>query len=131
MDLNPRMEVLRHSKATFIMRLNETTANLNSDRQETAETEDERVRLEHEYKAYRHKCKVRTEWIFLQDFCSYLVVRTQLMGDSKVSPPYKIVDRDITPSSLASAACPATMRVPTGRTSTDAEADRCRPARST
>ncbi len=35
--------------------------------------------------------------------------RTQLIGDSKVSPPYKIVDRDITPSSLASAACPATM----------------------
>jgi len=97
MDLNQQLEVLRNSKAKLIMQLNEATASLNSDRQEMAEKEEERDRLELEYKAYMKKCKARIEWIFFQDFCSYLVVRTQLMGYSKVSPPDKIVDCDITP----------------------------------
>ena len=33
------------------------------------------------------------EWIFFQDFRSYLVVCGQLVGSSKVSPPDKIADR--------------------------------------
>ena len=40
-------------------------------------------------------CKKRIEWIFFQDFCSYLAVRTQLMDYSKVLPQDKIVDCDI------------------------------------
>ena len=48
-------------------------------------------------------CKKRIEWIFFQDFCSYLVVRAQVMIYSKVSPPEKIVDCDITLSCQATA----------------------------
>jgi len=43
------------------------------------------------------KCKKRIEWIFFQDFCAYLVIRAQVMKESSVSPPEKIVDCDITP----------------------------------
>jgi len=96
-DLNSQLDILRNSKAKLIMQLNEATASLNADRQEMAEKEEERDTLEHEYKVYMNKCKKRIEWIFFQDFCSYLVVRTQLMGYSKESPPDKIVDCDITP----------------------------------
>jgi hypothetical protein len=96
-DLNAQLQLLRNSKAKLTMQLNEATASLNSDREEMAEKEEERDRIEQEYKAYMHKCKKRIEWIFFQDFCSYLVVRTQLMGYSKVSPPEKIVDCDVTP----------------------------------
>merc|ERR1719392_422676 len=74
------------------MALNEATATLNADREEMAEHEEEFEKLEHQYKVFMKKCKSRIEWIFFQDFCSYLVVRTQLMGYSKVSPPEKIVD---------------------------------------
>merc|ERR1719388_775668 len=96
-NLNQQLEVLRNSKARFIMELNEATASLNSDREEMAEKEEQRKTLEHEYKVYMSHCKKRIEWIFFQDFCSYLVVRAQVMIYSKVSPPEKIVDCDITP----------------------------------
>merc|ERR1719265_3050424 len=96
-NLNAQLEVLRNSKARFTMELNEATASLNSDREEMAEKEEQRKTLEHEYKVYMSKCKKRIEWIFFQDFCSYLVVRAQVMIYSKVSPPEKIVDCDITP----------------------------------
>merc|ERR1719443_2662539 len=95
-DLNSQLDILRNSKAKLIMQLNEATASLNSDRQEMSEKEEERDKLEHEYKAHMKACKTRIEWIFFQDFCSYLVVRTQIMGFSTVSPPEKIVDCDIT-----------------------------------
>merc|ERR1719454_130611 len=95
--LNAQLEILRNSKAKLIMQLNEATASLNADRQEMAEKEEERKTLEHEYKVFMAKCKKRIEWIFFQDFCSYLVVRAQVMIYSKVSPPTKIVDCDITP----------------------------------
>merc|ERR1719487_2325031 len=95
-NLNQQLEVLRNSKARFTMELNEATASLNADREEMAEKEEERKTLEHEYKVYMAKCKKRIEWIFFQDFCSYLVVRAQVMIYSKVSPPEKIVDCDIT-----------------------------------
>jgi len=96
-NLNAQLEVLRNSKARFTMELNEATASLNSDREEMAEKEEQRKTLEHEYKVYMGHCKKRIEWIFFQDFCSYLVVRAQVMIYSKVSPPEKIVDCDITP----------------------------------
>merc|ERR1719327_297534 len=96
-NLNQQLEVLRTSKARFIMELNEATASLNADREEMAEKEEERLTVEHEYKVYMAQCKKRIEWIFFQDFCSYLVVRAQVMVYSKVSPPDKIVDCDITP----------------------------------
>merc|ERR1719327_2540268 len=96
-NLNQQLEVLRTSKARFIMELNEATASLNADREEMAEKEEERLTVEHEYKVYMAQCKKRIEWIFFQDFCSYLVVRAQVMIYSKVSPPEKIVDCDITP----------------------------------
>merc|ERR1719327_168254 len=96
-NLNQQLEVLRTSKARFIMELNEATASLNSDREEMAEKEEERKTLEHEYKVFMSHCKRRIEWIFFQDFCSYLVVRAQVMIFSKVSPPEKIVDCDVTP----------------------------------
>merc|ERR1719421_415212 len=95
MNLNQQLEVLRNSKARFIMELNEATASLNADREEMAEKEEEREKLESAYKAYMSKCKKRIEWIFFQDFCSYLVIRTQVMEFSSVSPPEKIVDCDI------------------------------------
>merc|ERR1719324_1563639 len=97
MNLNQQLEVLRNSKARFIMELNEATASLNADREEMAEKEEEREKLEAEYKLYMSKCKKRIEWIFFQDFCAYLVIRAQVMTYSKVSPPEKIVDCDITP----------------------------------
>merc|ERR1719421_13780 len=97
MNLNQQLEVLRNSKARFIMELNEATASLNADREEMAEKEEEREKLESEYKLYMSKCKKRIEWIFFQDFCAYLVIRAQVMTYSKVSPPEKIVDCDITP----------------------------------
>merc|ERR1719443_1342807 len=97
MNLNQQLEVLRNSKARLIMQLNEATASLNSDRQEMSEKEEERDKLEHEYKIYMAKCKKRIEWIFFQDFCAYLVIRAQVMTYSSVSPPEKIVDCDITP----------------------------------
>merc|ERR1719454_1270640 len=96
-NLNQQLEVLRNSKARFILELNEATASLNGDREEMAEKEEERKTVEHEYKVFMAKCKKRIEWIFFQDFCSYLVVRAQVMIYSKVSPPTKIVDCDITP----------------------------------
>merc|ERR1719238_2571084 len=85
-NLNQQLEVLRNSKARFIIQLNEATASLNSDREEMAEKEEQRVTIEHEYKVYMAKCKKRIEWIFFQDFCSYLLVRAQVMIYSKVSP---------------------------------------------
>merc|ERR1719460_1196569 len=97
MNMNQQLEVLRNSKARFIMELNEATASLNSDREEMAEKDEQRKTLEHEYKVYMSHCKKRIEWIFFQDFCSYLVVRAQVMIYSKVSPLEKIVDCDITP----------------------------------
>merc|ERR1719421_567380 len=84
-NLNQQLEVLRTSKARFIMELNEATASLNADREEMAEKEAERLTVEHEYKVYMAQCKKRIEWIFFQDFCSYLVVRAQVMIYSKVS----------------------------------------------
>jgi len=96
-NLNAQLEVLRNSKARFILELNEATASLNADREEMAEKEEERKTLEHEYKVFMAKCKKRIEWIFFQDFCSYLVVRAQVMIYSTVSPPDKIVDCDVTP----------------------------------
>jgi hypothetical protein len=96
-NLNQQLEVLRNSKARFIMELNEATASLNSDREEMAEKEEQRKTLEHEYKVYMSHCKKRIEWIFFYDFCSYMVIRAQVMIYSKVSPPEKIVDCDITP----------------------------------
>merc|ERR1719327_538820 len=96
-NLNAQLEVLRNSKARFTMELNEATASLNADREEMAEKEEERLTVEHEYKVYMAQCKKRIEWIFFQDFCSYLVVRAQVMIFSKVSPPEKIVDCDVTP----------------------------------
>jgi len=96
-NLNQQLEVLRNAKARFTMELNEATASLNSDREEMAEKEEQVKTIEHEYKVYMAKCKKRIEWIFFQDFCSYLVVRAQVMVYSKVSPPDKIVDCDITP----------------------------------
>merc|ERR1719238_347373 len=95
-NLNQQLEVLRNSKARFIIQLNEATASLNSDREEMAEKEEQRVTIEHEYKVYMSHCKKRIEWIFFQDFCSYLLVRKDVMIYSKVSPPEKIVDCDIT-----------------------------------
>merc|ERR1719240_2530069 len=97
MNLNQQLEVLRNSKARFIMELNEATASLNADREEMAEKEEEREKIELEYKVYMAKCKKRIEWIFFQDFCAYLVIRAQTMTYSSVSPPEKIVDCDITP----------------------------------
>merc|ERR1719191_277159 len=49
-NLNQQMEVLRNSKARFILQLNEAIANMNADREEMSEKEDERGTLEHEYK---------------------------------------------------------------------------------
>merc|ERR1719399_2151238 len=86
-NLNAQLEVLRNSKARFILELNEATASLNADREEMAEKEEERKTLEHEYRVFMAKCKKRIEWIFFQDFCSYLVVRAQVMIYSTVSPP--------------------------------------------
>merc|ERR1719443_2343537 len=97
MNMNQQLEVLRNSKARFIMELNEATASLNADREEMAEKDEERQKLESEYEVYMSKCKKRIEWIFFQDFCAYLVIRAQIMTYSKVSPPEKIVDCDITP----------------------------------
>jgi len=96
-NLNGQLEILRNSKARFTLELNEATASLNADREEMAEKEEERKTLEHEYKVFMAKCKKRIEWIFFQDFCSYLVVRAQVMIYSTVSPPDKIVDCDVTP----------------------------------
>merc|ERR1719375_2992659 len=91
-DLNQQLEVLRNSKAKFIQELSEATANLNADREEMAEKEEMRLKLEDEYKVYMGKCKKRIEWIMFQDICSYLKVRATLMTHSKVSPPEKITD---------------------------------------
>ena len=41
--------------------------------------EEERKTFEHEYKVYMPHCKKRIEWIFFQGFCSYLVVRAQVI----------------------------------------------------
>merc|ERR1719217_1467830 len=97
MNLNQQLETLRNSKARFIMELSEATASLNADREEMGEKEEEREKIELEYKVYMAKCKKRIEWIFFQDFCAYLVIRAQVMTYSSVSPPEKIVDCDITP----------------------------------
>merc|ERR1719389_1581553 len=86
MNMNQQLEVLRNSKAKFIVELNEATASLNADREEMAEKEEQRKTLEHEYKLYMSKCKKQIEWIFFQDFCAYLVIRAQVMTYSKVSP---------------------------------------------
>merc|ERR1719443_1970234 len=91
------MDILRNSKSRFTMELNEATASLNADRGEMKEKQDEMRRLSRQYKGFMSKCKKRIEWIFFQDFCSYLVVRMQLMTYSKVSPPNKITDCDVTP----------------------------------
>merc|ERR1719443_2445026 len=45
-NLNQQLEVLRNSKARFTMELNEATASLNSDREEMAEKEEEREKIE-------------------------------------------------------------------------------------
>merc|ERR1719261_1626746 len=41
-NLNAQLEILRNSKAQFILQLNEATASLNADREEMAEKEEER-----------------------------------------------------------------------------------------
>merc|ERR1719443_2008384 len=60
-DLNSQLDILRNSKAKLIMQLNEATASLNSDRQEMSEKEEERDKLEHEYKVHMKDCKTRIE----------------------------------------------------------------------
>merc|ERR1719443_1799984 len=45
-NMNQQLEVLRNSKARFTMELNEATASLNSDREEMAEKEEEREKIE-------------------------------------------------------------------------------------
>ena len=94
---NAQPEIPRNSKARFTMELSEATVSLNADRKEMAEKEQEREKLEHEYKVYMAKCKKRIEWIFVQDSCTYLFLHAQVMIYSKVSPPEKIADCDIIP----------------------------------
>jgi len=91
-DFNQQLEVMRNSKAKFIQELAEATANLNADREEAGEKEEQRVRLQGEYRVFMAECRKRIEWIMFQDICSYLTVRATLMTHSKVSPPAKIFD---------------------------------------
>merc|ERR1719161_2269216 len=91
-NLNAQLDVMRTSKAKFIVELNEAVANLASTQMELAEKEEERIELEKDYKIQMKLCKKRIEWIMFQDICSYLKVRAKVMKFSKVSPPEKIVD---------------------------------------
>merc|ERR1719301_496437 len=113
MNMNQQLEVLRNSKARFIMELNEATASLNADREEMAEKEEEREKLEAEYKLYMSKCKKRIEWIFFQDFCAYLVIRAQVMTYSKESLQRRSSTATSPRMSPVSAQCLATTSVPT------------------
>merc|ERR1719399_56462 len=91
-NLNAQLDVMRTSKAKFIVELNEAVANLASTQMELAEKEEERIELEKDYKVNMKLCKKRIEWIMFQDIYSYLKVRAKVMKFSKVSPPEKIVD---------------------------------------
>merc|ERR550514_1496309 len=91
-ELHAQLDVMRTSKARYILELNEAVANLASTQMELAEKEEERIELEKDYKVNMKLCKKRIEWIMFQDICSYLKVRAKVMKFSKVSPPEKIVD---------------------------------------
>merc|ERR1719421_2494774 len=91
-NLNAQLDVMRTSKARYIVELNEAVANLASTQMELAEKEEERIELEKDYKVNMKLCKKRIEWIMFQDICAYIKVRAKVMKFSKVSPPEKIVD---------------------------------------
>merc|ERR1719428_1982331 len=96
-NLNQQLEVLRNSKARFILQLNEAVANMNADREEMGEKDEERIELEHEYKVYMKACKKRIEWIMYQDICAFIGLRATILVTSTTCPPKKIVDCDWTP----------------------------------
>jgi hypothetical protein len=93
-NLNQQMEVLRNSKARFILQLNEAIANMNADREEMSEKEDERGELEHAYKEMMKHCKIRIEWIVYQDICAFLGVRAAVLKTSTKCAPKDIIDCD-------------------------------------
>jgi len=95
-NLNSQLDVMRTTKAKFIVQLDEAVANLASTQMELAEKEEERLELEKDYKKVMKVCRKRIEWIMFQDICSYLKVRAKVMKFSKVSPPEKIVDCGVT-----------------------------------
>merc|ERR1719230_812668 len=68
---------------------------MNAAQEELAEKEQQRRELDQDFKAYMAACKARIEWILYQDICSYLSVRSSIMAFSKVSPPEKITDCDV------------------------------------
>merc|ERR1719310_769858 len=155
MNLNQQLEVLRNSKARFIMELNEATASLNADREEMGEKEEERDRIEQEYKAYMQlPASTQTErrWVRRRrsaigsNKSTKLTCTSARSGSSGSSSrtsaltswcahsswatakcPRRIRLSTATspPTSLASAACPATTSVPTRPTRTGAAAGRC------
>ena len=86
-NLNQQLDVLRSTKATFIIKLNEAAASMNADWEDASEKESELLKLMKEYKGYMKRCTAKIRWTFLQDFCGYFVVRAQIMGFSKVCPP--------------------------------------------
>merc|ERR1719274_561088 len=94
-NMNEQLEVLRNSKTRFITELNEATANMNSAQEEMGEKEQQRIELDHKFEVYMAACKKRIEWILYQDICSYISVRASIMAFSKVSPPEKITDCDV------------------------------------
>ena len=66
-DLNQQLDVLRSTKATFIIKLNEATASMHADREGASEKESELLKLMKEYKGYMKRCTARIRWISLQD----------------------------------------------------------------
>merc|ERR1719217_1670669 len=94
-NYNEQLTVLRNAKSTCIQELNKAVADLNAAREELDEKQAQSRKLEYEYAVYMAACKARIEYILYQDICSYISVRATVMAYSKVSPPDKITDCDV------------------------------------
>merc|ERR1719409_91769 len=94
-NYNEQLTVLRNAKSTCIAELNKAVADLNAAREELDEKQEQSRKLEMEYMVYMAACKARIEYILYQDICSYISVRATVMAYSKVSPPDKITDCDV------------------------------------
>jgi len=93
-DFMTQLQVMRNSKARFIMQLNEVVSNLNAARVELSQKEALRITVEHEYRTKTIACHKEIEWLLFQDICPFIVIRGKVMKTSTKTPPEKIVDCD-------------------------------------
>jgi len=95
-NLNEQLDVLRNTKARYITELNEAIANLNAATEEMTEKTSEKRTLTKEYTEYRAACRKRIEYLMFQEICAYLKIRASITVYSKIFPPEKIIDCEVT-----------------------------------